>query len=75
VAPAERLARTELYDLVADPGEHRNLLRDPTPEIRRLARRFDTELRRLAAEAPGHAERTRLSEEALQQLRALGYLE
>ena len=75
VAPAERLARTELYDLVDDPGERHNLLRDSTPEIRRLARRFDAELRRRAAEAPGHAERIRLGEEALQQLRALGYLE
>jgi arylsulfatase A-like enzyme len=75
VAPEERLAGRELYDLTADPGERRNLLRDPTPETRRLARRFDTELRRRAAEAPGNAERTQLSEEALERLRALGYIE
>jgi arylsulfatase A-like enzyme len=74
VAPAGRLARTELYDLVTDPGEHRNLLRDATPEVRRLAERFDAELRRRAAEAPGHAETTHLGEETLQRLRALGYL-
>jgi arylsulfatase A-like enzyme len=75
VAPPGRLARTELYDITADPGERRNLLRDPTPEVRRLAKRFDAELRRRAAEAPGHAEKTHLGEEALQRLRALGYLE
>jgi arylsulfatase A-like enzyme len=74
VAPAERLARTELYDLAADPGERRNLLRDPTPEVRRLAERFDAELRGRAAEAPGHAETTHLGEKTLQRLRALGYL-
>jgi arylsulfatase A-like enzyme len=75
VPAPKRLAGVELYDLVADPGERRNLLRDPTPEMRRLAARFDAELRRRAAEAPGHAEATHLGEEALQRLRALGYLQ
>ena len=75
VPERDRLAAVELYDLMADPGERRNLLRDPTPEIARLADRFDKELRRRAAEAPGRAEPTRLGEEALERLRALGYVE
>jgi arylsulfatase A-like enzyme len=75
VPDAKRLAAVELYDLEADPGERHNLLRDPTPEVRRVAARLDADLRRWAAEAPGHAEKTRLGEEALQRLRALGYIQ
>lgn len=73
--PSGALAAVELYDLATDPGEDHDLLRRPTPAITRLAGRFDAELRRLAAEAPGRPARTHLSEEALERLRALGYIE
>jgi arylsulfatase A-like enzyme len=74
VPPARALAAAELYDLAADPGEGHDLLRRPTPATTRLAERFDAELRRRAAEDPGQAEPTRLSEEAVERLRALGYI-
>ncbi len=74
VASPKRLAAVEFYDLAIDPGERRNLLRNPTPKTTRLAERFDAELRRRAAAAPGRAEFAHLDEETRRRLRALGYL-
>lgn len=65
--------RPELYDLVDDPGEERNLLAGE----RRLAGQLRERLRelrsRIEAEERG-SERADLDEETLAQLRALGYV-
>jgi arylsulfatase A-like enzyme len=61
----------EMYDLAADPGERRDVIRDA---------RSAATLRRLRAELRGWIARTEgeaglgLSEEAQQRLQALGYL-
>jgi arylsulfatase A-like enzyme len=68
-------ARTELYDLKADPEERTNLLSPRKPEIESLAARLDAELRRVAALRRGTAAKGRLDPEALSQLKALGYIE
>ena len=66
----------ELYDLVADPGETTNLLRGRTPaEAADRRTRLDAELRRVVALRVGHARSVPMTEEALERLRALGYVE
>lgn len=65
--------RPELYDLVADPDEEKNLLADE----RRVARDLRERLRELRStiEVEGRGgERADLDEETLAQLRALGYV-
>lgn len=65
--------RFELYDLSADPGEHRNLVRESPAVARQLSRQLEALLRARPAgaspqvlDAAGHDE--------LEALRALGYL-
>lgn len=70
-----RPERVELYDLLDDPGEMRNLLSPPTPEALAVASRLDTRLRRVASERRGRPARSRLDPEALERLKALGYLQ
>lgn len=75
----------ELYDLVADPGEQRNLLaaREVSGEARRVAARLEGELRERLEEmaaralelAPGEGSAPAVDEETLRQLEALGYLD
>jgi arylsulfatase A-like enzyme len=66
------LARTELYDLEADPHETRNLAAAQPEIVRRLASRLD---QWLAGELPRQGASDAPGEEALEQLRQLGYIE
>jgi arylsulfatase A-like enzyme len=70
-----RPERVELYDLLEDPGETRNLLSPSSAEASALASRLDAQLRRVASERRGTPERSRLDAEALERLKALGYLQ
>jgi arylsulfatase A-like enzyme len=66
----------ELYDLVSDPGETRNLLKDPSPDIEALANTLRGELEAWAASAdplPTAFESSH-TEETIERLRSLGYL-
>ena len=65
----------ELFDLVADPGETRNLLASPDVEASRIVARLNAELRRQVGERRGQAETTVLDDETLERLEALGYAE
>ena len=71
----EQVAAKELYDLRSDPAETKNLLEAPNAEVRRVAVRFEADLRRMSSERTGKAERTQLSPETLEAIRALGYTE
>jgi arylsulfatase A-like enzyme len=66
----------ELYDLVSDPGETENLLKDPSPDIEALANTLRGELEAWAASAdplPTAFESSH-TEETIERLRSLGYL-
>ena len=70
-----RPAAVELFDLVADPGETRNLLASPDAAATRVAERLNAELWRLVGERRARAETTSLDDETLERLKALGYAE
>jgi hypothetical protein len=70
----DRPASAELYDLATDPGEKHNLLANPTEDHLRRSRLLEAELRRRVEERLGRAERTRLTPETLEGLKALGYV-
>jgi arylsulfatase A-like enzyme len=72
--PAEPAGR-ELYDLVSDPEERRNLL-DPLYGGRHgdLARRLDDALRRHIAAQKGSVDTIELDPETIEKLEALGYV-
>jgi arylsulfatase A-like enzyme len=72
-AVPERADIVELYDLLSDPVEKRNLMVDPSPEAAALGEGFDAELRRVAAERQGRSDEIPLDAETLEQIRALGY--
>jgi arylsulfatase A-like enzyme len=72
-AVPERADIVELYDLETDPGEQRNLMADPAPEAVTLGRRFDAELRRLAAVRRGQSAGVLLDAETLEKIEGLGY--
>jgi arylsulfatase A-like enzyme len=74
-AVLDRADVVELYDLRADPGEQHNLMVDPSPETEALAKRYDAELRRVAAERIGKSDEVVLDRETLEQIKALGYAE
>jgi arylsulfatase A-like enzyme len=70
------LGTEELYDLDADPAEHRNLLKDAGPQEAALAQRLRGLLEAWAASAqPLAVRRSTLDLEAIERLKALGYLE
>jgi hypothetical protein len=74
-APAQQTE--ELYRLDDDPLEMNDLLREPTPEIERIAASLRAELEAWVASADPlptrfHGER---DEETIQRLKSLGYLE
>jgi arylsulfatase A-like enzyme len=71
----DRPASAELYDLAKDPREEHDLLAQPTEDPLRRSRLLEAELRRRVEERRGGAERTQLTPEALEGLRALGYIE
>ena len=71
----DRPLRAQLFDLETDPGERTNLLGDDrTPGAEEVAARLDRALRDHVAHSQGEAEPTRLDEETLERLKALGYL-
>jgi arylsulfatase A-like enzyme len=65
----------ELYDLLRDPLEHRNLLKsDPTPEARSIAADLERRLRQHLAEQHGKAETAPLRPTTVTALQRLGYI-
>ena len=67
----------ELYDVVADPAERRDLLVRPTADLRELSGRLTAELEDWTASAdplPSYSERWH-REETEERLRSLGYLD
>jgi arylsulfatase A-like enzyme len=72
--PEKPLSR-ELYDLLHDPSELRNLLAPPgPPTFERVAHGLEAALRERVARQLGHADRSALDEETVEKLRALGYV-
>jgi arylsulfatase A-like enzyme len=66
----------ELYDLLDDPSERRNLLEDPgNPRALTTAAELDAALRRMVPKQLGRTERAHLDAETVEKLKALGYLE
>ena len=65
--------QTELYDLVADPGEATNLAQKA--DARAVAAPLDAALRKLVAARTGKAKAAPMSQESLEELRALGYVQ
>jgi len=71
-----RTGRYRLYDLAADPGEHRSIYDEQDPRAAELVRRLAVHLEGAAALEPGEADEAPLLEDRqLQQLDALGYLD
>jgi arylsulfatase A-like enzyme len=68
----EQPQAVELYHLATDPGERRNLLASSSP---RLVEGLDRALREALARRVGQAGRGRLDTEAIEALRALGYIQ
>jgi arylsulfatase A-like enzyme len=67
--------RPELYDLLNDPGEKRNLLVTPHPEeIDELASAFYLQMRQYLDDNRGEAEPVTLDEETIEKLKGLGYI-
>jgi len=62
-----------LFDLVADPAESRNLLRQERAALRHLRRELERWMAQTEAGVP-ESERARQAEEIEDELRALGYL-
>ena len=68
--------RRRLFDLRADPGEHRDLLAGaPGAETERVASELEKRLRAFAASAPGEVEEIELDDEAVERLKAMGYVQ
>jgi arylsulfatase A-like enzyme len=72
---APYLGVEELFDVLADPGETENLLRDPTPEVLRIRDELRAELAAWEATRLPHPSEFLGDEDAevVDQLRALGY--
>ena len=68
--------RRLLFDLAADPGEQANLLAaaDSGKQAADLADALHQVLRELVAKEPGRVEKVELDEQAIERLRALGYV-
>jgi len=65
---------TELFDVVADPGETRDVAADHPREVRRLQGAISARVRELeGAESEGHA--VRRGQDAAERLKALGYVQ
>jgi arylsulfatase A-like enzyme len=65
----------ELYDMVADPGETSDLSEISKDVVARLVLRLQTELERISAAAPDSGKTVEMSEEIVDRLRALGYVD
>jgi arylsulfatase A-like enzyme len=68
----DRSGSIELYDLAADPGERSDLAPAVPELVARLVTILDQQAR-LAREGAGAAQQRAISDEELEQLRALGY--
>jgi arylsulfatase A-like enzyme len=66
--------RTELYDLVQDPGEKRNLAESDKTLSEQLASRLSAHVAALAEMGPPRAATTKVGEDMRDRLRALGYV-
>ena len=64
--------QTELYDLLADPFEKSNLLTKPGVDT--VARTYDTRLRQVIHDKTGKAGTVPMDARALEDLKALGYV-
>jgi arylsulfatase A-like enzyme/lipopolysaccharide biosynthesis regulator YciM len=64
----------ELYDLIADPQETRNLLREDRRTARELRDRLLELREEIEEDAPEIGERAELDDETLDRLQALGYV-
>ena len=73
---AVALERRLLFDLSADPLEQTNLLDASklSAKTAELADALDETLRGLVATEPGRVEKVELDEQAIERLRALGYV-
>lgn len=67
-----RPSLVELYDLATDPGEKTNLIKKPG--MAQVATRLDALLRLRVAERVGRSSSVPMDPEALEKLRALGYV-
>jgi arylsulfatase A-like enzyme len=67
--------RRRLFDLESDPGEHRDLLEAPSERAAEIAAGLEAELRSHAASTPGEVEEIELDEEAIERLKAMGYVQ
>jgi hypothetical protein len=66
----------ELIDLVADPGESRNLAGDAPRSVEpSLGRELDSWITRIGAPPAATAPSVELTEEETERLRSLGYIE
>jgi hypothetical protein len=68
------LARRELYDLRADPGERHDLLAAAAPSAVALERKLQSALKAFADAGGSPPAKARLDREVLDRLRALGYV-
>jgi len=66
---------TRLFDLVSDPGERRDVAPVRPDVVRDLSARLRDYLLHIAATAPAPAATVELSDEQVEQLRELGYLQ
>jgi hypothetical protein len=71
------MTREGLFDLTTDPDEARNLLREGSPKVVKLAGRLRAELREWAASADPLASDfdQKHRDETLERLRSLGYID
>jgi hypothetical protein len=76
-APRKLFAGDELYDAESDPGMRRNLIAraDLAPLAERLRRSLRNDYETIIAAAPSVDPTRRYSEEELQKLRSLGYIQ
>jgi arylsulfatase A-like enzyme len=73
---SRRPDQPELYDLVADPGEKRNVSADYRVEVSRLQSTVDAQLRRVAQTEPATvAPELQFDEAVTRRLRDLGYVD
>lgn len=63
----------ELYHLATDPGEQENVIEDNPEQVRRLERKLDAHLGKVAETREDDVERPDIGEEVKDRLRRLGY--
>ena len=71
----ERPMRRELFDLLEDPKERRNLLEAEGRDVEELTSVLDQELRAYASQPREAVGEVELEEDTIERLRELGYVE